>query len=212
MFFTDLMNLSMISVLPPSFFGVVFFKSLPVPLRILVGLVLCTLMIEVIAYLLFLNNSSNMHLIQAYSYIEFIAISIIYLMIIKDTRSKLILKLIFALFGILLILAHFIPSLNEYLTLVTRFVQPCVLIIYFVLYLSSTMINDESLFIEFSPYFLLTVGFLLYFTGMIITLLFFGLMELKGAYKPWNIHGVLNIMLNVFFTIVIWKGSKVSKA
>lgn len=196
----------MISVLPPSFFGVVLFKSLPITLRILVVFILLVMSMEIITYVMYLNSMNNMNIHRLYTFIEFATFTVIYYRIIKSKRGKLFILFGLVFFSLFSILNNFLFEKNSLLVLV----ESVVLILFLLMYFMSCMKYDPTPYLENSPYFILSTGLLLYFMGMIFTSLFFDVMELRQVITPWSIHGVLNIMLNICYTIVLWKASKVS--
>ncbi len=207
MLLNDLMDLSMFSILPPSILGVVWFRKLPTTLKILVLFILAALLLEVIAYVLFLNARNNMFVFHIHTYLEFSCFALIYYRLTTHQFIKLFIQITSFLF---IVFSVFYTFQLEFIQLnpTQRLIEAIILVVFFFLYFAETISNNKIPFVEWNPFFLLTIGLLIYFVGT--TLIFISLDEMNefGNVSLWAIHSLLNVMLNIFYTIVIWRSSK----
>lgn len=208
----DMMYLSMLSILLPAIMAVAVFKRLPISLKILSFFIFVTCLMEGLVYLTYQLGINNMPIFHVYTYLEFISISLIYFYIFRSSRVMKWLILLFVMsFIVLSSINIFLGEQATVFNSFQRFVEYGFLMVYFVVFLSKIVASREAPFLELHPYFVLTVGFLIYFTGTL--LLFLNVNQLKewGIVDYWMIHGILNIFLNIIYFAVLWNGSKVAK-
>lgn len=208
----DMMYLSMFSIIPAAILGIALFRAMPYPLRILEVFILCTCLIEFSAYAMFMQGKNNMVIYHIHTFVECTAISLIYWQIFgnRTTLKRIILGLwvifcIFSLFNILYNedLLHF----NS----IQRALEYVILMFYFVAFLSIILRSRVAPLLELHPYFTLTIGFFIYFSGTILLFLNANKFIEFGLGNSWFIHGVLNIFLNIIYFVVLWTGTKVVK-
>ena len=208
----DMMYMSMLSVLLPTIMAGAVFVRLPTPLRILSVFIFATFTLEAVGFAFYQLGINNMVIFHVYTYLEFLSISLIYFVIFKESK---VLKWGVGLFTLsFLILSILNLLLGEHTAVfnsIQRVVEYGFLLFYFVFYLSKVISGREAPFLELHPYFVLTVGFLIYFSGTLFLFLSVNKLQEWGIVDYWMIHGVLNILLNITYFAVLWNGSKMAK-
>lgn len=202
------MHLSSFTILFPVLLGAVFFRSLTIPIKILYGFILFCFFVEIWAIILFLKGENNLFLYHYYTLFEFSFLSLIYYRLFDKLFNKILVSVVSI--GFVCFLINSILKIAEFnlLDSYNRLIEASILLVYFVLYLIRIMKGSKYFFLERHPYFILTFSFILYFLGT--TFLFFFSNKLEGnAYlSGWAVHSLLNIFLNISYTVVIWKTNK----
>lgn len=108
----------------------------------------------------------------------------------------------FGLFTVYSVL--FIETISEF-NAVQRWVEMVLLIQIILLYLRELSMLRSSVQMKKNPFFWLSVGYLIYFTGTIYLFVNQKYFLEHGQTQYWIIHGIFNIFLNAVFTVVLWK-------
>lgn len=198
----------MVSILLPTCLGAILFRHLPKSLKILAVFIFIVALLEVITYIMSAMSMNNMLLFHAYSFVEFGCISLIYYTILNSVKTRRFVLTVLTLFVVLssanIIYFESIESFNSY----QRFMEFVFIILYLFLYMSELIKSEDSPFLEMHPYFILSISFLVYFTGTFILFIYAKNISKSQTISPWTIHAALNIFLNLMYSVVIWKGSK----
>lgn len=198
----------MVSILLPATVGTVLFRQLPVALKILAILIFSLCGFELSSYVLYRYSVSNMFLHHAYTFIEFGLISAIYFVLFKSKSFRISVVVLGTVFlGLSIGSLFFIENVNDFNSF-QRSCEVAILMIYFFVYIYQQMKRRELFQVEFNPYFLLTVGFLIYFSGTFLLFFYANEFIKTSNLSYWIIHCSLNIFLNIIYSIVLWKGSK----
>ncbi len=208
----DMMHISMLSVLIPTGLSLAVFNRLTMPLKFLAAFLLASCLTQGVIYYYFINSMNNLPLFHLFTFIEFIAISVMYYLIFKSSRTLrtlvVILSISFLLFSIINLFKWediYVFNSNQ------RFAEFIVLLTYFLLFFRIALKGTFNLPLVQHPYFILTLGYFIYFTGTIFLFLNANNFIALDIVNYWMIHAILSIFLNVIYFIVLWKGSKFSK-
>ncbi len=208
----DLMYLSLISYLLPIVIGVIVFKKLPVSLSILMVYILISGLMDLGTFIMFSQKMNNMVLFHAHTFVEFLSLSAIFFFVFRGNRNLKgfiwITTMVFLSFSVIsLIRWQGITVFNTF----QRMAEYGILMTYFVIFFSSLMNSKRAPFLELHPYFLLTMGLFIYFSGTLLVFLNANHFIELGIVDFWMIHGLLNVFLNIIYTIVLWNGSRVAR-
>lgn len=144
-----------------------------------------------------------MFIFHAYSLAEFLFIAYFYFRL-TPTKSwrymLLVLTTIYLIVTVInLVFLHGINEFNSY----QRVIEAILVGVMVIRYLADMIKYGEKP--STNLFFFQTAGFLIYFSGTIF-LFSFGKEILKGEKNYfWLIHGAFNILLNISFTITLWK-------
>lgn len=194
----------MISILLPTVFGIIFYRHLPSPIRTLCFFMFCSVITEASGYFCFLVKANNMPIFHIHTFLECAFMTSIFYQLFKTIHAKLI--LLIAFFG-------FVSYMIIDLTLFSSLFEP-----------NSTSKTIESVFVILlcsvflyelnrskivtrhfkRSYSLLSMGLLIYFLGTIIISYYSYKLMGKNPYEIWMIRSILNILLNILYTVVIW--------
>lgn len=202
--------ISIFSILLPS--GMVFFslRRLTIPFYFVVALVLFTLVMEGTGYLLWAKGINNMPLFHLFTFLESICIGLYYFYIYRQRPIRwffLAMLIAFLLFSAVNLL--FWEKLTHYNS-IQRSVE-CIwtIFLFFAFYIELFTTLSVTNLSRYSHYWM-TSGFLLYFAGTLF-------LSIVGdtyvqtdliRFNVFNIHSILNIFLNIIYTIVLWMGSR----
>lgn len=202
------MYLSTFSISLPIFIGALFFRNLYPVLKILYLLILVSGGFELWAAILFFKSENNMFLYHYQTLIEFGLITLIYIMLFDKIWIKQLIGSISVVFCTVLIMNLFLDNKNE-LNAVLRVWEGGILTVFFIAYLYYSLNFLKVPFLELNPYFILTAGWLIYFSGTLLLFLISNSLDQSEFLPSWVIHASLNLILNILFTLVLWKGSRV---
>lgn len=194
----------MASILLPTVFGVIFYRHLPSPLRVLSFFLLCSVITEGIGYYCFLSKLNNMPLFHIDTFIQFTFLTIIYYQLFQTIQSKLILVFMLVIFTAFMIIeAVFITSIFEpnSISRTTEALMVILICLFFIFPVRRSSWMEKR---AKKTYSLLSFSLLIFFIGTLLVSVYSkGLMK-EELYKFWVIHSVLNISLNIAYTVVIW--------
>lgn len=205
----DLMYISMISILAPAFLGVAVFNRLSSELKVLSVFVLITLVLEAVVFVAFNLGANNMAVFHTFTYVEFSCISLIYYGIFKSKKyirlMPLVLYLLFLAFSIhSLVNWEFLDRYNS----IQRAGEHILVLTYVIVFIASFSRSSNMGRLKLRPMYILSIGFLLYFSGTFLTFLNANnYIEFDDLFN-WSIHSILNIFLNTIYFIVLWTASK----
>ncbi len=196
----DIQLISTISILLPAIVGVVFFKSLWRPCKILFYFVCITVLLETVGRIMWHYGMNNLFLFHIYSFVEFGAISLIYYLITANKNQKrfiVIFLFVFQGFSVINLMFEDLSGFNSF----QRQIEALIVLYYLISFLFETSKNDR--YNLNNPYLILTFGYVIYFVGTLY-LFMYGkrLTEAYGSY--WLIHSSINIFLNIVYSIVFF--------
>ena len=205
----DLMYISMISILAPTILGAALFNRFPRELKILSIFIFGTCFLELVVYIASLYNVNNMAIFHLFTYMEFGCISLIYYEILKSI--KVIRRFIISLSVLFAILSIYIlfewESLSSYNSM-QRGLEHVFVLMYIVQFINLFSKRQASERFLMKPYFILSLGFIIYFSGTFLIFLDANRYIRFDQLENWSIHSLLNIMLNTTYFIVLWMGGK----
>lgn len=196
----------MFSLLPPLLLGVMSFNKLSWALKILVTFLCIYAIFEVITYGYFIQKRNNMRLFHYFTVIEFIAIMTIYWNILKTKIVKLFITVTTVSYSSYLIYDLSFNNHTVTFNSIERIIEAIILLTSFIFYFIEIRRNNKIKHLEENHYFILTAGLFLYFLGTILLFHFSRDFMGRGLYSLWTIHSLLNIFLNIIYSVVLWKG------
>ncbi len=196
----------MLSIIAPTMVGAFLFRRLITELKTLFAFICITFVLEVIIRVFYELELNNMPFFHLYSFIEFGFITAIYYLLSQDPKWK---KGILGIASVFILLSVYNLIYLEGITEFNsnqRYVEGVTLLVFFFGYFFQLMSRPRKEFLESHPFFILTLGLLAYFTGTLLLFLFSKELLSRSDNSYWALHGILNILLNLTYTIVLWKG------
>jgi hypothetical protein len=201
---------SWIGVLP-LIIGLLHFKRLNSPLKVIWAYCLLSVVSEQIIFFLWKHHINNMPFFHVFTVLEFLLFYLFFKLELGNSFNKPYIKLIAIAFPIFCLLnAVFFQNILEINTN-TRPMEAAILIFFTGrgMFLSLTS-NNTSTFVF--NYFVWVCGALLiYFCGSFVLFIITKFLNHSNmsAYKiGWSYHAILNIIFYCFFSIAIWKHPK----
>ena len=203
---------SLFSILLPS--GMVFFtwNKLSYSLKIICGFILLTLTLEIIAERLNASGINNYVIFHLFTFAGSIFLMLYYHSLIQNKIYRnlaLIIIISFLLFSIISII--FWVSLNAHPSMV-RYIECILQMVLCLFFFADLFKKSEVKKLLYYPHYWMVSGFLLYFSGTFFMNIV-GDIEIvpdQLGFDVYIIHSILNIFLNIIYTIVLWLGSKES--
>ena len=200
--------ISTYSIIGPLLISAIYFKRLPNVLKILSTFVFINLFIEIVNFYHSYKEINNMFVFHIYTYIEFAMISTIFYTLFKSRKLKIGVFIsvgLFYLFSIFNLI--YWESINGFNS--NQFAFEAVLVfIYCIVYYTELMKNPSVIHLEKSPDFLLVSGYFLYFSGTFMLFISSKELLLTNSAGYWILNSILNILLNITYTVVLWTGRK----
>jgi hypothetical protein len=200
----------MLSILLPG--GMAFFcrERIRGAYTFISAIVVFTVIMETVTYIFKLMGTNNMPLFHLYTYGEATFIALYYYRLYsqrKIRRVYLVMLVVFLVFSLVALIAQ--RNLYEFNSL-QRSVE-CVWMIILALIFYSDLFNKSNVpnLLKY-PHYWLVSGLLLYFAGTFFLNIVgqIAIMSNEFGYNAYDIHSVLNIFLNIIYTIVLWMGSR----
>jgi hypothetical protein len=203
----SLAKLSAISVALPCIVAGVTFYWQNKTLRKLSVFIFATLSLEMAAIACSYYHQNNMWIFHIYTLLEVVFAALIYHDILNDWKRKLVIALliVFLVFSLLNII--FFERLEEFNTN-QRFLGGITIIIYSLIYFVQIFKEANIDRIERHAYFWLNSSYLIYFAGTLFLFILTKNILAVEASNYWNLHSVLNILLNLGYTITLWMGAR----
>ena len=203
---------SLFSILLPS--GMVFFtwNKLSHSLKIICGFILLTLILEIIAERLNAYGINNYVIFHLFTFGGSIFLMLYYRSLIQNKVFRnlvLIILIAFLLFSI--ISDIFWVSLNAHPSMV-RYTECIIQMVLCLFFFVDLFQKSDVKNLIYYPHYWMVSGFLLYFSGTFFMNLTgdIAVMTKQMGFNGYFIHSILNIFLNIIYTIVLWLGSKES--
>lgn len=198
----------MFSIVAPVLAGAMLYKRLPGVLKTMFWLVFTTFVLEACTYTLYYIGWNNQPFFHLYTYAEFTFITLLYIRLIDSPLLKRVFYYLLAVFVVFSLCVLFIWEDQWGFNSLQRYAEGLLVFIFISAYFVQLMKRAELIYLERHPYFVLSVGYLMYFAGTLF--LFLASRELM-KYAPsgyWALHGIFNIWLNLIYTLVLWKGTR----
>lgn len=203
------MYISMLSALIPAVIGVLVLNRVSLAIRFIIGFVICSILLQIITFIFYLNSLNNLPFFHIYTYLEFGVISIVYYLVL-DTYHKRRILLLFLIVGFVI---FSIINLVKWENIFTynsnqRLAEFLVVFVFIIVYMTTILRTRSQGNIENQPYSVLSFGFLVYFTGTLLLFLNASNLMNLGIKNDWVLHSILNIFINIVYFIVIWMSSR----
>ncbi|MBI9034333.1 MAG: hypothetical protein JEZ03_07670 [Bacteroidales bacterium] len=191
-------NVSFIVLIIAAILGLLQVGKSDTATRVLVGYLILTLIVEVIAKVLILNGKQNLPLLHLYTLFEFMLFSIFYVHILNIKRT--IKKYVFPFLGIVSVLivinSLFLQSVTEFNTNAKVFVG-IIICLYSIVYFQQQLSVRGNKSLN-----LINSGVLIYFSGSLMVFITGGVinyLSMESAYLIWG----LNLILSIIFYLII---------
>lgn len=164
---------------------------------------------DIIGTTLALNGIYNLYLFHLHTYVELGFFLWVYSDILSRDKSRL-LKIFALIFYVLSVLnSIFLESFMEFNSN-QRYLEGVILIIVCLLYFNQLFKELKIEKLERDPYFLLTSVILIYFCGTLFLFATYNYVEKEVANYYWDVHSILNIIINCCYALVLWTGRKLT--
>ncbi len=194
----------MASILLPAIFGAIFYNHLPKPLKFLAAFIFTGVLFEGVGYVCFLLKVNNMPLFHLHTLVELGFWTLIFREILRSISTKVLPVLFFFGFVIyMLVDLTFLTSLFEP-NAVGKTIESILIIILCLTFISQTIRGDDYTQQRRRTYFTLTIGLLIFFLGTVTVSFYSDRLLENELFTAWTIRSVLNIILNITYTVVIW--------
>lgn len=207
-----LADISLYSILLPS--GMVFLRwiYLPLSLRFLGVFVLAAAILEFIADYYDNQGINNYFTLHIYTIIEHIFLMLYFRSLYEQKIVKRVLMVLMTLFISFCIANIFLWEPLDVLPYRPRLAE-CIIGMLLALYFFVDLFYKSHVtnLARYAHYWLVS-GLLLYFAGTFFLNIVgqIAITSNKLGYDAYDIHSILNIFLNIIYTIVLWMGSRVS--
>ena len=202
------MYLSVFSIFVPVIFGAIFYRSLPLPIKVLFVYICLAAAIEVTSSLLFASGANNIVLYDVLTYFEFILLSTVYFLLLPSKPIRMGMVVLSTSFIVYLLWSDLFRGNTNELNTTTIIIESILLICYFVCYMITLLSKSNNPYLETQPYFVLSGGLLVYFVGNFLVYFYYDFLDVEMALSVWTVHSLLNLLLNIIYTAVIWKSKK----
>lgn len=161
--------------------------------------------IELVASTMFEKKINNMVMYHIQTFVEFYFLIFVYYRIMRRINSQKMVRLFAVIFLFASMLFYFRDSVYEFNT-GQRYIEMILLMFTMFVFLYEMTLYDSALRIRKSPFFWLTAGYLIYFSGTLLLFLLQQRFVDSGFNDYWVVHGIFNIFLNLVLTFVLWTG------
>lgn len=202
-----LIILSGISLVLPLILSLINFNKVDKTLKKLSVFIFIFVPIEIFAFYLMFEGKNNLYLFHIFTYVEGIFYALIFYDILKGKMKKLIPYLFFTFLVFSIINSIYWEPLVIFNSN-QRSVGGVIILIYVMGYFAQIFHEAKIQKIEQDAYFFMCSSILIYTAGTLFLFILANqvLTEENNAY--WDLHSVLNILLNIGFTITLWMGTR----
>ena len=201
----DFTLISALSIIAPLIAGAIAFRRLDFSLRLIVVMIFLVALGELAASILFESKVNNMFIYHAHTYVEFYFLIIFYYRLFRRRFSQKIAEVFAIAFLVISCLLYLRDSIYEFNS-AQRYVEMILLIFIMYQFLYELDKFSSRVRILKSPFFWLTVGYVIYFAGTLLLFLLQQKFVESGFNGYWVVHGIFNIFLNLVLTFVLWTG------
>ncbi len=209
----DLLSiLSVFSPIIPLAIGTFYFSRLKKDGKILTGLMLISLIVQVLAWILSINRTNNQFLYHIYTPVEFIIFCTVYRIYLSDWINKNIFNILSIGFIALSLLNTLFYQPYYTFNSLTSFAENMLLIMMAILFFYRALDTYKVESVEKSAPFWFNTSVLLYYSASLLILGFMQVISLASESTVrylFSIHSVLNILHYFLFAISLWINRKV---
>jgi len=202
--------LSGLSLILPFLTSILKYSSTDKTLKKLSVFIFLFVPIEFYAFYLNFTGQYNMHMFHIFTWIEGIFYALIFYDILKGRKKKAVIFLFSVFILLSIVSAIFWESINNYtFNSIQRTIGGIITLIYVLGYFAQIFSEAKVQKIETDTYFPLCASLLIYTAGTLFLFILAGqLTETNFVY--YDLHSVLNILLNIGITITLWMGTRKS--
>ena len=206
----ELIHLSALSILFPVILGAISFQLLPNSFKILSIYVFISCIMEIWTTTLFLKEMNNLFLFHIHTYVEITSIAAILLVVSKKKFNKWFIGSTYIGFIVTSLFFYWNGDSVDFFNSKQRIIETIIIIGWLVVFFQELLHHDKNPFIELNPHFIWGSGLFIYFSGTLVLTTFSDVLNQEYFVTVWSIHSILNIFLNIIYTIVIWKSRKLT--
>lgn len=168
-----------------------------------------TVCFEIGGFYLVSKGQNNLYLFHMFTYFEAILYALIFIDLLKGSQKNvvrilLVCFLIFSVINSALWESFIVFNSNQ------RYLGGVFIIVYICLYFIQIFNEAKIQKIESDPYFWMTAILLIYTAGTLFLFILADEILTAKNNALWDLHSVLNILLNLGFTLTIWMGARKS--
>ena len=165
--------------------------------------------IEVYAFYLNFSGQYNMHMFHLFTWMEGIFYALIFYDILKGGKKKVV-PYLFSLFVVLSTVSAILwePFNNYTFNSIQRTIGGIITLLYVLGYFAQIFSEAKVQKIETDTYFPLCAGLLLYTAGTLFLFILAGQFLTEENFVYYDLHSVLNVLLNIGITITLWMGTR----
>lgn len=196
--------LSSISITIPLCCGAIVYRRVLSVTKVLIFFIAITAVLEGVSLYFYMNKWNNLFIFHIHTFVEFLSYSVIFGMLIK---TKQFWRLSAAIAGLFVLFSGLAIGLHEDVTefnSIQRHIESVILSLYIVLYFAK-MLKYESEVWTSVPYNWFSIGLALYLFGNLFLFIMGNEILTPENDFIWVVHDILNIGLNIVFTVVILK-------
>lgn len=185
-------------------------RQFSLPIQITSVYVFCASFTELVSTFLWLYKKSNLFLLHAYTLIEFLIISIFYLVLFKPYLKKWILPGIIVSFLLFAAIDSIFFHNFQHFNVFARALECLIIISYAIYYLSKQLSEGKNISLQNNPIMQINTAFLFYFSVSFFLFLFSDYIS-HGASKThivWMMHALTLWIYYTTIGIALWKAGR----
>lgn len=206
-----LTTLSGLSLILPFITSILTYTSTDKTLKKLSVFIFIFVPIEVYAFYLNFTGQYNIHMFHLFTWFEGIFYALIFYDILKGNKRKIV-PYLFSIFIILSVISAILwePINNYTFNSIQRTVGGIITLLYVLGYFAQIFSEAKIQKIETDTYFPLCASLLIYTAGTLFLFILAGQFLTEKNFVYYDLHSVLNILLNIGITITLWMGTRKS--
>jgi hypothetical protein len=203
----DLDLFSAYSIVLPAMTGIGTYRKQIKPLKKLSGLIFIALILDLSGTIFANYGLNNMWMFHSYTSMETVFLSLIFIDLLTKWKKSMVRFLLrgFCLFSVMNIIQ--LESLDEFNSN-QRLIAGITIIFYVMTYFFQIFQEAKINRLERNAYFILASALLIYFTGTFFLFIFGKDAPTAVTLRLWDVHSILNIFLNIGYSLTLWKGVK----
>lgn len=200
-----LTDVSTYAVIVPTVVGLIRFRYLTPPLKVIFLLVVIGCAVEMLGLPVFGGVGSSLPIYVVYTLIEYLLISLFYYLLARNTLQH---KIIFwgsvAYICVFLAVLNGVDNIGEHFGYLSA-AESVLIVLWVLLYLRQIMYHQIDMDLKRAPTFWISTGFLLYFLGSFFLFASFSLL-LQDAEVAIQFYDIIHSTLNIINYLLICTG------
>jgi hypothetical protein len=203
----DLDVFSAYSIVLPAIAGLITYQKQIKPLKKLSGFIFIALLLDLSGTVFANYGLNNMWMFHCYTSLETVFLSLIFIDLLTEWKRAMTRILLggFCLFSLMNVIQ--LESMHEFNSN-QRLIGGITIIVYVMTYFFQIFQEAKIKRLEKNPFFILSSSLLIYFTGTFFLFIFGKDAPTTVTLRLWDVHSILNILLNIGYTLTLWMGVK----